>query len=339
LEEIIAKRVEVSFLCSEGWFGKVYNSLMLNLPPLRSLWLAVMFCACIPIIAFFAAGGISGALFVFFSSIIGFSVFIPWINKNNLWHKYFDRNLIFKLLGIGFFGGAVPTILLIGALKYTTPSNVAILGQIEVIYSMVLATIFLKEKIKFKQIMGTVLVLAGTLIILSKERFTFRWTGDLIALSIPIFYQIAHLLSKKLPKNTSHIFVASARALFSIFAIIPFFALGFFMPVFHIEWTFKIIVVIIIWGLAITAFTNILWYKAIFNMDLSKATGIVLAYPVFTSLFSSVLGIESLYAYQIVGLILAISGAYWITLIVKKEKSLDAIKKSESLDVQGSPIV
>ncbi|MCK5106029.1 MAG: DMT family transporter [Elusimicrobiales bacterium] len=297
---------------------------MLNLPPLKSLWLAVIFCAFIPIIAFFAAGGISGALFVFFSSIVGFLIFIPWISKNNLWLKYFRRDLVFKLAGIGFFGGAIPTVLLIWALKYTTPSNVAILGQIEVIYSMFLATIFLKEKIKFKQVMGTILVLAGTLIILSKERFTFRWTGDLIALAIPVFYQIAHLLSKKLPKNTSHVFVASARALFSIIAIIPFFALGFFMPVFHIEWTFKIIAVLIIWGVAITAFTNILWYRAIFNMDLSKATGIVLAYPVFTSVFSSALGIERLHSYQIVGLVLAISGAYWITLIVKKEKSMIA---------------
>jgi drug/metabolite transporter (DMT)-like permease len=312
---------------------------MLNLSPLKSLWLAVIFCACIPIIAFFASSGISGALFVFLSSIIGFLAFTPWINKNKLWLKYFERALFFKLLGIGFFGGAVPTVLLIGALKYTTPSNVAILGQIEVVYSMILATIFLREKIKFKQIMGTVLVLAGTLIILSKERFTFRWTGDLIALSIPVFYQIAHLLSKKLPKNTSHIFVASARALFSILTIIPFFALGFFMPVFHIEWSFKIIVVLFIWGIAITAFTNVLWYKAISNMDLSKATGIVLAYPVFTSIFSAALGIERLYAYQIVGLVLAISGAYWITLIVKKENKLNSIKKSGSLEIQGSPIV
>ena len=59
-------------------------------------------------------------------------------------------------------------------------------------------------------------------------------------------------------------------------------------------------------------------------MDLSKATGIVLAYPVFTSIFSCALGIERLHSYQIVGLVLAISGAYWITLIVKKEKSLTA---------------
>ena len=169
--------------------------------------------------------------------------------------------------------------------------------------------------------MGALLVLSGTLIILSKERFTFRWTGDLIALSIPIFYQISHLLSKKLPKNTSHIFVASARALFAALTIIPFFALDFFIPIFHIELTFKIIAAIIIWGTVFMALNNTLWYRALFNMDLSKATGIVLAYPVFTSVFSAALGIEQLHLYQIAGLVLAISGAYWITLIVKKEKS------------------
>ncbi len=54
-------------------------------------------------------------------------------------------------------------------------------------------------------------------------------------------------------------------------------------------------------------------------MDLSKATAIVLSYPVLTALFSHLFGIEKIQAYQLVGLGLALAGAYWVTLLVRKQ--------------------
>ena len=75
-----------------------------------------------------------------------------------------------------------------------------------------------------------------------------------------------------------------------------------------------------VWGLVLTAFNNILWYKAILNMDLSKATAIVLSYPVLTAILSAALGIEKIQAYQMAGLALALAGAYWVTLLVRKQK-------------------
>ena len=64
----------------------------------------------------------------------------------------------------------------------------------------------------------------------------------------------------------------------------------------------------------------ILWYQAIRALDLGKVTAIYLSYPVLSFLLSLILGLEPLHLYQLVGLGLALAGAYWVSLIVKKQQ-------------------
>ncbi|HAH31984.1 MAG TPA: EamA family transporter, partial [Elusimicrobia bacterium] len=274
----------------------------MTLTPLRAIWLNVCINSFMPILGFLAAGKISPPLFALSGSAIGFAAFLPWALKNKAFPVYFRRDLWPRLLAVGFFGSALPIAALVLALNYTTPANAAILGQVEAVYSVILSRLILKEKITVSQLCGTSLVLAGTMLIAFRERFTLRWTGDLIVLSVPLMYQISHLFSKKLPKELSHVFVASARTLFATLGILPVFALGFIMPVTGFEPSLKLAAIVLFWGLVLTAFNNILWYKAILNMDLSKATAIVLSYPVLTALLSSAFGIEKIEAYQMTGL-------------------------------------
>ena len=53
-------------------------------------------------------------------------------------------------------------------------------------------------------------------------------------------------------------------------------------------------------------------------MDLSKATAVILSYPVLTIVLSALFKVEHVQMYQIFGLVCSLSGAYWITLLVKK---------------------
>jgi len=296
----------------------------MNLTPLAAIWLNVCINSFMPVFGYLAAGRISPILFAFLGSALGFAVFVPWALKKGLMREYFRPGLWPSLLGIGFFGSALPIAGLVLALKYTTPANAAIIGQVEAIYSIILTRIFLREKVCVRQLAGTALVLAGTMLIVFKERFTFRWTGDLIAMVIPLSYQVSHLISKKLPRGTDHVFVASARALYAALSLVPLFLLGFFTPVFYAEPSLALLGILLFWGLILTAFNNILWYKAILNMDLSKATAIVLSYPVLTAVISSVLGIERIRPYQAAGLLLALCGAYWVTTLVKKQAGKEA---------------
>jgi drug/metabolite transporter (DMT)-like permease len=291
----------------------------MTITPLGAIWLTVCINSFMPILGFFAAGRISPPLFALAGSALGFACFVPWALKNKMFAVYFRADLWPRLFAIGLFGSALPIAALVMALKYTTPANAAILGQVEAVYTIILSRLFLKEKISASQLFGTALVLAGTMLIAFKERLTIRWTGDLIVLAVPLMYQVSHLFSKKLPKDLSHVFVASARTLFATLGILPVFLLGFFTPVAAFKPSLELLGIVLAWGLVLTALNNILWYKAILNMDLSKATAIVLSYPVLTALLSAAFGIEKIQAYQMIGLGLALAGAYWVTLLVRKQ--------------------
>jgi len=272
-----------------------------------------------PIMGYLAAGRMSPVLFAFCGSALGFACFLPWAARSGALKVYFRRDLWPRLFALGFFGSALPIAALVTALQYTTPANAAILGQVEAVYTVILSRLFLRERITASQLFGTALVLTGTLLIAFKERFTLRWTGDLIVLAVPLMYQVSHVFSKRLPKDLDHVFVASARTLFAALGILPAFALGFVTPVAAFEPGLALLGIVLVWGVALTALNNLLWYKAILNMDLSKATAIVLSYPVLTALLSHFFGIEKIQAYQVAGLCLALGGAYWVTLLVKRQ--------------------
>ena len=242
----------------------------MNITPLGAIWLNVCINSFFPIFGYFAPGASRRCSFAFAGSALGFACFLPWAVKNSVFPVYFRRDLWPRLLAIGFFGSALPIAALVMALQYTTPANAAILGQVEAVYTVILSRLFLKEKITPSQLFGTALVLSGTLLIAFKERLTVRWTGDLIVLAVPLMYQVSHLFSKKLPKDLSHVFVASARTLFATLGILPLFALGF-MPVASFTPSLELLGIIVTWGLVLTA-SIMLWYKAILNMDLSKAS-------------------------------------------------------------------
>lgn len=290
----------------------------MTVSPLAAIWLCVCVNSFIPVMGYLAAGRMSPVLFAFCGSALGFACFLPWARKNRLLAVYFRRDLWPRLFALGFFGSALPIAALVTALRYTTPANAAILGQVEAVYTIALSRLFLRERITASQLFGTALVLAGTLLIAFKERFTLRWTGDLIVLAVPLMYQVSHVVGKRLPKDLGPGFVASARALFAALGLLPAFALGFFTPVAAFEPSLALLGIVLVWGVALTALNNLLWYRAILNMDLSKATAIVLSYPVLTALLSHFLGIEKIQAYQVIGLCLALGGAYWVTLLVKR---------------------
>ena len=54
-------------------------------------------------------------------------------------------------------------------------------------------------------------------------------------------------------------------------------------------------------------------------MDLGKATAIILSYPVMTFIMSVLLGLDKITVFKVLGLILALSGAYIVTGIVSKQ--------------------
>ena len=298
--------------------------------PLIALWTGWFLFAVYPLIGNMAAGNISPLLLTFLGAGIGFLCFVPHFIKNKFFAQLFNRKLIFPLLMMGLLGSVIPVMLFLGALKYTTPANMAILAQVEVVYSIIMARIFLKERITLPQLGGTLLVVFGASLILAKERFSPRLVGDLMVIAAPWMFQVSHVFAKKLPKDLTPGFIAGGRAFYAFISAIPIVIGTLFFTSMIFKPGIKVGFVMLLWGIGLNGASLLLWYKAIRNMDLAKATAIILSYPVATFILSAVLGFEKVHLYQFIGLVCSLGGAYWITLLVKKaEVKKEIIKENE----------
>ena len=73
-------------------------------------------------------------------------------------------------------------------------------------------------------------------------------------------------------------------------------------------------------GIAFYVYGNYLWYIAIRRMDLSKATTLILTYPVFTYMLSAIFGYDKITVLKTLGIIFALGGAYMVNNVIRKNK-------------------
>ena len=288
--------------------------------PLAAAWVCWAIVGLSPIAGKFAVGVISPALLVFLGTLLGVLYFAPWITKNRKWGELFAAQTRWKFLFIGTFGTALPFTISLLALHYTTPGNAAILQQSELFYSLLFACIFLREFPSRQQLAGSALIVLGVLIILLKEQYSPRWTGDLLIVGSTWMLQAGSTVAKKLPKNLDHRVIGMARNLFALPALLVLLGVMWGMQgPFILKPNLQMFSVLAYTGLLKYGLAMVVWYKAIRALDLSKVTSIYLSYPVLSLLISALIGFEHISWHQVVGLAVTGLGAYWVSATVKKE--------------------
>ncbi|MBO4675097.1 MAG: DMT family transporter [Elusimicrobiaceae bacterium] len=296
---------------------------MFRISPIYAIWLAWLTTSINVVISKLAVPYATSALFLFGTCALAALCFRLYFGNSGEWQKLFRRDVWPKAIGMGTFGTALPMTLFMIALKYTTPVNSAIANQVEMIYSLILAAIILKERPTLKQIGGSALILLGVVMILLEGGTALQAKGDLIVVGYVWMYQISHIFAKKLPSDLAPQTIAAARAFYAL----P--ALGVlilcwplidgpvqFQPQASALWIILVASALINYFLG-----NSYWYQAIRNMDLSKATAIILSYPVMTYVLSVAFGQDRVTVYKVIGMVLAVGGAYIVTGIVKKGES------------------
>lgn len=288
--------------------------------PLLAVWLCWAIVGFSPIAGRYAVGVISPVLLVFLGTIVAAAFFAPWLTRARQWGALFAKETRWKFLFIGTFGTALPFSILLWALHYTTPGNAAILQQSELLYSLLIAAVFLREIPTKQQLLGSALILAGVILILLKEQYTPRWTGDLMVVGCTWMLQAASCMAKKLPKHLDHRLIAAARNVYALPALAVILAVLACQGGLTLKPNLQAAWVLLYTGIFKYGWAMILWYQAIRALDLGKVTAIYLSYPVLSFLLSLILGLEPLHLYQLVGLGLTLAGAYWVSLIVKKQQ-------------------
>jgi drug/metabolite transporter (DMT)-like permease len=289
-------------------------------PPLQALWISVLVTGAYPVAGKFAAGIISPSLLLLCSTAAAVLFWAPWVSKNKMWGAFFRRDTFLPFCMIGLMGTALPFLLIFIALQYTTPANAAILNQTEAVYSLLLTAVFLRERPTPKQLLGTALVIGGVSVILLGGKFSPQWKGDVIVLCTVWMFQISHIFAKKLPENLPPQLLSTGRALFAFVWSLPIalilYRFNFDISAFKPGWPLALLLFYM--GVVNYAVGNAFWYKAIRSMDLSKATAVILCYPVVTYLLSALAGMDKFVLGRTAGLALALSGAYLITITIKK---------------------
>ena len=286
--------------------------------PSVAIWIDTIITAINMIAAAYAVQYASAALFLLFAALGATLCFIPHITRIRAWGRVFDRKYIACYLGIGTLATALPMTIMVYALNFTTPTNASILNQFEIIYSLLLAWIILREKPSWRQLGGSALIIGGVTMLLWQAGFTPQLKGDLMIIGCLWMFQLSHILAKKLPSDLDGQTIACIRSLFALpalFLLIIYVACSqglTFKPTPTLWWCVSFSAIFCYY------IGNALWYYGIRNMALGKATAIILSYPVFTFLISVSLGLDKITIFKILGLVLALGGAYIVTLVPTK---------------------
>jgi drug/metabolite transporter (DMT)-like permease len=242
---------------------------------------------------------------IVFASVIPLLILV---NKGMVGELIKRENILY-LFFISFFGSVIALILFLVGVGMTSGISASLLLQIEPIYSVLLGFFILREAISKRQLYAMFLIIIGVGVIFYNGKLQINY-GDILILATPLFYQISHLIVKKVMKRIEEDVIIAGRFLYAapIFIILSTLAGANQFEVLLKPLYFSSLLFLgVSWALG-----YILWIKAIRRINLSKATVIVAPYPILSLAFAWIILSEVPSIYQISGLVLVIIGIYAI---------------------------
>ena len=284
--------------------------------PIAALVLDWIITAPWPLIGAFGVAHYSSALFATAGFAVGLLAMSPGLLAKGRWRRVLSPEAAPSLAMMGLCSGTA-TVIYISALAHTTPANAAIVAQVEVLYSAALTAWLLDERPSLKLSLAALLVMSGTLLVMFHDLSSPRWKGDLMILCTPWLFQLYHIFAKRLPSNLDALTLSGGRVFYGILAITPI-CLWSLTHGGRWSWSPEALGFLVLQGLLMSSLNFVLWYMAIRDMEISKATTFLLSYPALTLVFSWALGRDVIHGVQILGLTCSFTGAAWTMRLTQK---------------------
>ncbi|NPA50580.1 MAG: DMT family transporter [Epsilonproteobacteria bacterium] len=199
---------------------------------------------------------------------------------------------------------AINWIFFFWALEYSDVSTVVIIYYSGPIISLLLASIFLKERINFYIILGVILAFLG--VVVSSNGFTFN-KGAILAIFAAISYGLLGFFSKIATIYHKALIVTTWQILISIFITLPYLFLQ--------EWHFSInaMIIALITAIVHTAIALFLWYDALKYIKVSIASILQYLDIVFSMILAYIFLDQIPLLNQIIGAILIVVAGILVT--------------------------
>ena len=240
--------------------------------------------------------------------------------------EHIDKKINIKYLAlIAIIGGAFAFLLFFDGLKLTTSGRAAFLHKTMPLYIIVLAFLFLKEKITKKYLYCILLMLIGTAVIyysdIASNPLWFNPSlGDLLIIGATFLWAIENILAKKVMIKESNFIVSFARMFFGgVILLSVVLILGKIEILMNLNSQQLInigISTLVLFGYVL------FWYWSLKFINVSKASIILLLSPVVSFLIGASFLSEPAPYTQIIGSVLILMGAYLVSNIKSESRSI-----------------
>ena len=118
-----------------------------------------------------------------------------------------DKRSYFYIFLIAIFGGVIAPILYFSGLEQTTASDTAVLTDAELLFTVILALVFFKEKLNRVGYLSVVLVITGVVIVTTNLQFTSLFEtslGNLLILFSTVFWALDNNISRIITQKISN---------------------------------------------------------------------------------------------------------------------------------------
>ncbi|WP_277015890.1 DMT family transporter [Prevotella corporis] len=253
------------------------------------------------------------ALFVVF--MLGY-VEKPQLNRRQLWQllsvSVFYPLLFFALQAIG--------------LQYTTASEAGILSAITPVMTLILASVMLKERSSFGQIVGVIVSIAGTCYIFLMSGTAIQgdsMLGNILILLSVLSIVFYYIFGRKINHNyrsmdITVVMIILADVVFNVFALGYHIADGtvadYFAPIFDLQFIYAILYLGVLSSLVTSLFNN----YALAHIPASQVAVLNNLTPVISVMGGIMILGEQLHPYHFIGAALVIIGVLATTLFQHK---------------------
>ncbi len=236
-----------------------------------------------------------------------------WNIVKRSWHYLFWASLT----GISVFN----TFVYIGA-HYTTAINLALIGTTSSpIFAILLAKIFLKEKIGWLKLTGLLICIAGVVLLVSRGSIEnlihFRFTaGDAWVLMAALSFAIYNTLVKKKPAGISPVNYLFVVFSFGTLLLMPFFLIEANRTA-PVVWDWDLALIIVYLGLGTSVISFLCWNKAIGKLGAGRTALFGNLIPVFSSIEAAIILHEQFTTVHVISMLIVFTGiviANWQTL-------------------------
>jgi drug/metabolite transporter (DMT)-like permease len=219
-----------------------------------------------------------------------------------------------KMVGFGILGTGYHNMFSYLGLQYTTATNGVMLNSAIPVFIMILGVLFFGQKLRWLQVTGVTISLAGVLAILSRGDVAVLAhlqlnVGDIILLASMVQWAFYTLALKWKPADIPALAFLCVCAIVGVIAMTPAYLIAMAMGS-EIKWSWPVVGALLYVGIVPSFIGYIFWNRGVELAGAEVAGMFIHLMPVFGSVLAWLFISERLYLFHLVGLALIIAGIF-----------------------------